>query len=314
MSNLKNQNLCPICFQGNLVLNKKIQCPFIDQKYSLNKCVSCASFSVNLNEHPFDLTKHYNQNEREYDVEFTKSVYWGLQVKKIKSLLKPRSGKSLSILDVGCRTGDFLMHLDSSFEKFGVELNSTNAAIARDRGVTIYNDYIEDIDFDLKFDIITCYALLEHISEPNKVLSKLASLLNQGGLLVIMIPTIECKLRTWLDHKNIHWHMYSPPEHLAYYSRLFLDSFFEKKFIYLKQRRYFSGGIGYKYLISNYKNLLSNASYKQLDHYFNLTVKISGISAIKVKFYSSLIKYIEKYTPISKYPIMDHMYSYYVKK
>jgi len=47
-----------------------------------------------------------------------------------------------SILDIGCKTGDFLMHFDSPIRE-GVEVSKKHADIAKKRGLHIYNNFLK---------------------------------------------------------------------------------------------------------------------------------------------------------------------------
>ena len=313
---------CSICFSDRTEVYRKIQSPFINHKYSLRRCLDCQSHFVNAGEFDFDLEQHYNNEERNandrnhnFQTEFRRSKEWSHQVALIKKLYG-QTKEGLSILDIGCRTGDFLMHWGETDRKFGVELNTANAEVARERNIKIYNDFIENIEFEEKFDVVTCYALLEHLAEPGKFLNTLSELLKENGILVILIPTMECTLRKVLDRKDIHWHMYSPPEHLAYYSRSFLDSHFSKGNLSLIKRYYTSGGILAKYFFTNYTKLLKRTDFERLNYYVykeRFEPKMNKLQMFFIKLLNTFVDKLERFTPITRYPYTDHMYSYYRK-
>jgi len=190
--------------------------------------------------------------------------------------------KPKSVLDVGCCRGDFLMHFDIDIVKEGVELSKVNATIARERNLKIYNDFLEKLEFEHTYDIISAYAVFEHMIDPITFLHKIKSLLNNSGLLIILIPSFECLKAKLLQLFNIRWHMYSPPEHLNYFSRQFLDSFFSNVNLRIIKRYYTSGGL------------------------INPFAKVPLINTL----FSTLMFYTD-YSPINRIPIFDHMYSYY---
>jgi SAM-dependent methyltransferase len=272
MSNKKilGRKHCFVCGSNRTRIERKVQRPFIDKRYALYFCEDCKSYCFDKNEYKINLSTLYNDNNRNWNSIFTFSDYWRGQVNRIEKLLQ-KKGVGLNILDVGCRTGDFLLHWeDEKNSLYGVELNRNNSDISMKRGIKVYSDFIENIDFEIKFDVITCYALLEHISDPKVVLEKIIGILKTDGILVIMIPAIESKLREKLDRNNIHWHMYSPPEHLTYYSKEFLDSHLKKHRINLINRYYTGGGLENIYLknSSTYK-LLKNANFDSLSEYYS---------------------------------------------
>lgn len=311
-----NKNQCSICGSFKTQIERKVQSPFIDKKYTLYFCKDCRSYFFDKNEYDVNLGELYNDENRAWNDEFTYSKYWSRQVKRINKILLNKN-KKLNVLDIGCRTGDFLLHWDKTKNNlYGVELNKHNANVATKRGINVYKDFIENIDFKIKFDVITCYALLEHIANPNILLEKITEILKINGILVIMISTIESKLRNKLDKNNIHWHMYLPPEHLSYYSKDFLDNYMIKQKIKLVDRYYTDGGLNGIYSKrSNAYRLLKNADYKSLSEYYshnknNNNVNITVIRKVinKLKYYRRLL--IEEYLPLNKYPYYDHMYSY----
>jgi len=320
MKMVKNNNSkmkCSICNSYRTQVVKKVQSPFIDKKYTLYFCNDCKSYFFNSKQYNLDIERLYNDKNFSLTEEITYSRYLYRQVKRIEKLIGSNK-KPLNILDIGCRTGDFLCHWPKGNNLYGVELNKDFADVAQKRGIKIYNDFIENINFTIKFDVVTCYAILEHIQSPHKLLEKIVSLIKDGGILVIMIPTIECKLREKLDKKNIHWHMYSPPEHLAYYSRTFLDNFMNKHQLKLKYRYYTAGGLNRIYSKQSKKyKLLKKEDFESLNEYFlhkiDNNVHRTFIRKLRDKLISCKRLLIEEYLPINKYPYYDHMYSYYKK-
>ena len=310
---------CQICKSPEVVRGSEIQSPFVDQKYTLYRCCACRSFFFDSEQHPFDLREFYNHPRQTVLTDFVESDYWKSQVAIISRLLGKR-GKRISVLDVGSRTGDFLLHWGPQHVRIGVELNRENAGLATSRGIPTHNDYIERINFDSMFDVISCYAVLEHISDPAPVLSKLVSLLDARGVLVIMIPTIECLLRKKLDRNSIYWHMYSPPGHVSFYSRNYLDSFMRSNGMTLARRTYSSGGLAGLYSRwSESYGLLKEASCRSLKiHFEEMAQPRSHVHRTVAKrllraIHLTLVAALDDHSPLKFFPWYDHMYSYYVK-
>jgi len=208
--------------------------------------------------------------------------YWTNQVKRITRLL---GRKPASVLDVGCGTGDFLMHWESSIAVEGIELSKRSAQIARKRGLVVHDDFFENINFDKRYEVVTCYAFIEHLVNPLVSLDKLARIVAPEGILIIMIPAYQSFKRWIIDtFTSIRWHMYSPPEHLSFYSKKFLDTYFSNKGFNLKYRYWTSGG-----MFNPFKNIpFANSVFAKVMHL------------------------LDEYIPINKLPIFDHMYSYYI--
>ncbi len=274
---------CKFCGNRMCFVKKKVQSSNNQQLYDLYSCPDCRSFFFDDQQYNTSLKEFYNNislTRGNFTLDFTPSKKWFKQVAIIKKLL----GKNpLSVLDIGCRTGDFLMHFEHQIECEGIELSEYFAAIGKQRGLVIYNDFFENIDFKKKYDVVSAYAIMEHLKNPLKFINKLNRIINPSGLLVILIPTHQCLKRKYLDYFKFHWHMYSPPEHLNFYSRQFLDNYLLDKGFKLAGRFYTSGGM---------INLFPN---------FPLLKKIT----------SKLVEILDN-SRFNRFPVFDHMYSYYI--
>ena len=275
---------CRFCRSQNTVVSRIVRSQFVECDYRLYSCADCGSAFFDLAEHEVDLASIYAREAEEkapiYEKDFRHSRYWLNEVRIIQGLARRSIA---SILDVGCRTGDFLMHWPAYESRVGVELSARSAAVARARGLTIYEDYLENVNFGRKFDVVTCYAVIEHLPDPVKFLSTLSDLVNPDGILAILIPTRECLKRRLLDSAGKRWHMYSPPQHLSFLSRRILDETLSGSGFVLRKRRYSSGGM------------------------FNplRSVPIAGRIA------GRSMELIDSRGPLSRLPIFDHLYSYF---
>ena len=274
---------CKFCNSEDSVQVSAIKSSINNKNYTLFKCNSCNSRFFDLNQYPTELNDLYDElsiNREKFSIDFSESKKWLKEKKIILQVLKKHP---ISMLDVGCRTGDFLMHFDKKINREGVELSKSYYEIGIQRGLNIYNDYLENIEFKNSYDIVSCYAILEHLVKPVIFLDELQGLVNKKGILIIMIPTFQ-SIKAWL-YKYIKptWHMYSPPEHLNFYSRKYIDSYLKENGFILKKRYYSSGGMTF----STKNNLI-----KKIEQFFNLLIDN---------------------TFLNKFPIFDHMYSYYYK-
>lgn len=116
-----------------------------------------------------------------------------------------------SIFDLGCSNGLFLdlakMHGFNTLS--GVEYNLDYANICREKGYDVYSQSFIDIDFDKseKFEIVTAWAVLEHIPELNDVFEKIKSILKPDGLLLFEVPCLifdEAADSYWLNSSLEH--------------------------------------------------------------------------------------------------------------
>jgi len=174
---------CKFCNSQQTISIKKIQSSYVNCEYTLYQCKSCKCRFFDINEHDVDIEKVYEKysikhNKAAADFQFQKSFYWDKQVQRTEKIL---GRKVSSVLDAGCRTGDFLMHFSNSVVREGVELSKNSAEIAESRGLIVYQDFVENINFEKQYDAVTCYAILEHLINPLKFLDKLSNIVSSGG-------------------------------------------------------------------------------------------------------------------------------------
>lgn len=279
---------CKFCGSNRTKSVKRIQSPYISHKYTLYQCINCKCRFFDIKEHDVDIEKVYEKystkhNKAAANFQFKKSLYWTRQVERIEKIL---GRKILSVLDIGCRSGDFLMHFPDNIVREGVELSKNSVNIAKKRGLVAYQDFAENINFDKQYDVVTCYAILEHLLNPLKILDKFQNVVSLSGVLVIMIPTHECFKRWIIDtFASVRWWMYSPPQHLNLFSKQFLDRYLGKKNFKLIDRYWTSGGM------------------------FNPFKSIPFANRV----FGKAMVFTDEYNPINRLPIFDHLYSYYVK-
>lgn len=257
--------------------------PHVNHRYALYECNSCSSRFFDLVEYPvslFDIYENMSPTRNE-NIEFEESDYWRTRKER---LIKALGRDPDSLLDVGCETGTFLMHFPNLQRKEGVELSKFSVAIARKRGLVVHNDFLENIEFKEKFEAVTAFAILEHLAEPHKFLNQLDSIIKKNGILLILIPTHQCFKEKFLNFFGRKWKMYSPPEHLNFYSRSFLDKYLSEKGYILVERYYDSGG-----------------SFNPMG-----SIPLFGNAM------ASLVNMADKWL-LKRIPFFDHMYSIYRK-
>ncbi|MDD5069566.1 MAG: class I SAM-dependent methyltransferase [Candidatus Omnitrophica bacterium] len=127
------------------------------------------------------------------------------------------------VLDIGCGLGVFLERSKKrGMDITGIELNEYASNVAREKGIKIYNDILENIKFNKKFDMITLWNVLEHIVCPREFLTCLTRNLNDKGLLVIEIPNINGFATMLLREKST---TFGGDQHVNFFSLKGLNKF-----------------------------------------------------------------------------------------
>ncbi len=126
------------------------------------------------------------------------------------------------ILDIGCNSGAFLSAFSANWEREGVELSATLSEVARKRlpGCRIYSLPFEDLDFGSgSFDVVTSFAVIEHVYDPRRFVLEAFRILKPGGVLVLMTGDRGSEMaRRYGDD----WPLYLSPDHVSYFNA---DSF-----------------------------------------------------------------------------------------
>ena len=128
------------------------------------------------------------------------------------------SGRSQSILDVGCGTGLFLKFArDAGHQVQGVELSQSAVNYGRNvYGLSIETGSVESVSLpESSLDVITMWHVLEHLPDPVATLERIARLLKPGGVLLFGVPNIE-SLEAKLFGRR--WFSLDAPRHLGHFS------------------------------------------------------------------------------------------------
>lgn len=129
----------------------------------------------------------------------------------------------LRALDIGCFTGGFLQMLQAhGVDVYGLELQGEAVAIANEHlpGRVVQAD-IDTADLPNKtFDIVSLLAVVEHVSNPIRLLRRSAELLRSGGFMIVQTPNSGSFLARAMRGL---WPLYAPVEHIHLFSRQSLE-------------------------------------------------------------------------------------------
>lgn len=184
---------CNLCGADNprvVYVAKDWRYALSDAEWTVVRCKDCGF--VYLNPLPDDLGDHYTDQfyYGEATAEQIRQGSMALNAKKMKMLGPRRPGR---LLDVGCRTGEFLDAMQSrGWECFGIEV----APVASKKfDVEIRYGTLTEVQFEKQsFDLITFWAVLEHIPNPKENLRVAAGLLRDAGQIVVLVPNF----RSWV--------------------------------------------------------------------------------------------------------------------
>ena len=199
---------CPLCQSSNYKFRfttNQFHGHYIKTKdyfkyYQCNKCLSIFSDISKTNLTDF-YTKNYRQKSSILERVFTKINFVQLYL----LIFTQFKFRRISVLDVGCGTGEFLDKLPHYYSKTGIDIkiNDPNSKL-------IQSDFLK-YKFAHKYDLITFNHSLEHLVNPIKAITKAKSLLNHDGVVIISIPVSDSYSFKLNPQKAFHL---DPPRHI----------------------------------------------------------------------------------------------------
>lgn len=230
---------CDLCGSKNLDLHLKDVTTWEHPgKFTFVKCQSCGLVFLNPRPKPDQISKYYPP-ERYWADEDIRKPPRRLITKKWKRLREKTYGllykeifrrfpKPAKILDIGCGTGGFLTGFkERGWQVLGTEISPEAASFSQKvYGFPVKVGDLLELDFSgEKFNVVTLNGVLEHLFSPRESLEKINQLLEQDGLLVIVIPNIE-SLGARIFGKD--WWALQPPRHLYHFSPKTIRTLLEK--------------------------------------------------------------------------------------
>jgi len=202
---------CPVCSSEN-ELNI-----FSKEGGTYVKCQNCTMVYLNPVFKDDAIVEYYQTNHTE-QAELVESdtddFYINIYSEGLNDIQNATSNIS-SILDIGCSSGTFLdLAKKRELKTFGIELNKAEYEFANNKGHKVFNELLEKIDFDTKFDAITMWDVFEHIIDGEFYLHQMKSLLNEDGVIFLQIPSSDSLAAKILQE---HCNMYDGLEHVNLY-------------------------------------------------------------------------------------------------
>ncbi len=186
----------------------------------------------------FALGSYYNQTGADYYLSPAKleSDYADVRFERELHLLRRHCSQG-AVLDVGCSSGAFLFQLakryPGSYDLAGTDVSGPALDYAESRGLRVVRGNFLEQDFSgHRFDVVTFWAVLEHLLDPRAFLQKAQRLLNPGGLVFVLVPNME-SLATRLLGRH---YRYIYPQHLNYFTRTTLTKMLEQQFSVVEWR------------------------------------------------------------------------------
>ena len=225
---------CPIC--NNTVFSKEFLC--IDhtkskENFNIVSCETCDFKFTNPRPSEKELPKYYNSDMYISHTNSSKGLFNWLYQKVRKIAIKSKIKLLLSLkkeghhLDIGCGTGEFLNACKKrGFKTSGVEPSE----LARKQAIKNYNlNVSEKIELDqyssIKFDSISMWHVLEHVTKINNTINQIERILKPSGKLIVAVPNNN----SWdAQYYKENWAAWDVPIHLWHFSKKTIEILFKK--------------------------------------------------------------------------------------
>ena len=283
---------CPICNskENSYVLKSH-------KNFSMVQCKACFHYYTLISTE-IESDKLYLEGDYEdfdaRDTIFEKIIDFENKriLKKIEKLTNKRK-----LLDFGCGKGKFLKIAKSrNWESYGVETSLQRANYAKNNyGLEISTDYYNTGKIGTApYEVITLFHVLEHISNPEKLLNNLTSNnLNPNGILLIEVPNFKSLQSKFAGSNWLHLDI---PRHINHFTLGSLKSLMERTGLEIIKIEYYHNTHGILGMLNSLlnltgykKNIMSELKYRK-----NIFLIILIILLIPISFIFEIIPSILK--------------------
>lgn len=213
-------NTCIVCGK----ITKKI---FSYTNFNYYRCPRCHHVTTLPYPSEKDMEMHYAKKFQKGNYQLLHTfkdqyndIYAGMISVLEKQLEKDgKTLKGMKILDVGCFTGELLLLLQKKgADVYGLELQKDAVKIAQKvLGKRVVQADVMNDPFPKKqFDIITLLGVVEHVTDPMKLLQKSQKLLKKNGYVLIQTPNSASFLANLLGK---YWPPFAPVEHIHVFGK-----------------------------------------------------------------------------------------------
>lgn len=250
---------------------------FVKGGYKIFECIKCGHrFSeiknvethverVYSDEYFFEGKDGYPNYLNEKDILYNYGTWYA---KIISKYTKP--GK---VLDIGCAAGFILKGFkEAGWDSYGIEPNETMADYGRkELNLNISTVSLETYENSQQFDLINMIQVIGHFYDLDKAMEKVTGLLNENGLVLVESWHMKSNIARLLGR---HWHEYSPPSVVQWFSDKTLAELFHCYGFELVAKGYPAKKINIRHALSLIEEKIFNFIFKK--KIFNSLTHILG--------------------------------------
>jgi len=211
---------CPLCESEQVSLS------FEKDRVNYYACRSCTFTFIFPYPDDKTLQRHYDDyGRRYYSLEGLKDFLLSQKHCDREIALLLRTTKAGSLLDVGCSVGGFVRAAgELGYTAEGIDVSASSVAVGQSVGVNVRAGDFLSADFPDRFDVITMWATLEHLPEPNRYVARARELLRPGGVLLASVPNYSGITQRLIGKKD----RYVGIDHLNYWTARGFAAYFRR--------------------------------------------------------------------------------------
>lgn len=219
---------CPVCSHplAKTLFNTK-DWTFLcsESVFAVKKCGACGCGYLSPRPAEEDISRYY-PSEFYWSWEGAdETITWGEIVARRRNQTEAKAAwlddlVPGRLLDVGAQKGEFIWHMEKrGWEVEGVEVDAIVPNPAR---MPIrYGDFLK-MDYESgRYDVVTFWAVLEHVYTPAKYIEKAVTLLKPGGRLIVLVTNLNSIQSRVLCQDDY-------PRHLTIFTKSALQTLFLK--------------------------------------------------------------------------------------
>jgi 2-polyprenyl-3-methyl-5-hydroxy-6-metoxy-1,4-benzoquinol methylase len=173
--------------------------PFLDMDgFSYQRCSRCGLVYQNPRPVFSDLRKRYSDGYFQYELEnqtnFFNLMKLGLRDIRFDTFYHTVQDGSRKFLDIGCATGLLLDHIRSKgWSTKGVEICRPSVEYAkRVFDLDVFQGTLDEASFPKgSFDVVHFSHVIEHVSEPKKMLLEIRRVVKDDGHVIVTTPNVD---------------------------------------------------------------------------------------------------------------------------
>lgn len=183
---------CRLCGNPSSVIHNGVR---DDASINVMRCDNCGLVFLDSQSQVTDaMYEDFGKDEEDFSYDAWLKRTNKDDVRRAEIIMRMLDGrKSVDVCDFGCGNGGFLRTLldedDRRFSCYGVDLKEIARVQSERDGIPCKKSISEY--GDLKFDLITMFHVLEHLTEPDAFLQSLSAYLKEDGIIVLETPNAD---------------------------------------------------------------------------------------------------------------------------